>query len=106
MDAARRTTLARRFSVAGLDMAYLTASELYMRRLDARSLSDQQALVEKERERDEVREGYLSVSRERKVLDSLKEKRSAAYRREQLKEEIFQVDDMSGSTNAWNSEHR
>ncbi|HUX21860.1 MAG TPA: flagellar export protein FliJ [Spirochaetia bacterium] len=106
MDISRRMTLAQRFDIAGLDMAYLTASEHYMRRLDAHTRADQQALIEKERERDRVREDYLSVSRDRKVLDSLKEKRAAVYRREQLKEEILQVDDMSGSTNAWKSEHR
>jgi len=105
MDQARRSTLATRFSVRGLDMNYLTASELYMRRIDAQTKSDLQELEAKEREREEVREGYLAASRDRKVLDRLKERRIAAYRREQLKEETLQVDDMSGSSAAWKRYH-
>jgi len=88
-----------------LDMNYLTASELYMRRIDAQTKSDLQELEAKEREREEVREGYLAASRDRKVLDRLKERRIAAYRREQLKEETLQVDDMSGSSAAWKRYH-
>lgn len=105
LDRARRTTLATRFAGRGLDMNYLAASELYMRRIDARTTSDLRDLETKERERDEVRESYLTASRERKVLDRLKERRAVAYRREKLKEETFQVDDMSGSSAAWKSYH-
>ena len=104
-DGARRAALAGRYAVAGLDLSYLTASELYMRRLDALERTDRRLLSEKERERDEVRTAYLAASRDRKVLDRLREKRRIAYRREQRTAEIVQVDDMSSSSNAWNNKH-
>lgn len=105
MERDRRSTLASRYSGRGIDMNYLSATELYMQRIAARTKSDLEALEAKEREREEVRQGYLDASRERKVLDRLKERRSASYRREQLKEETFQVDDMSGASAAWKSHH-
>ncbi len=105
MDLARRSTLAQRYEIGGVDLAYLTAAELYMRRLDARTRSNQEELVERERERDTAREEYLAASRDRKVLDRLKEKRETAYRREQLRQEIFEVDDSSGSSITWKNEH-
>lgn len=100
-DAARRATLAGRYAAAGLDLRYLTASELYLRRLEALERTDRRLLGGKERERDEIRTTYLAASRDRKVLDRLKEKRRVAHRREQLTEEVSQVDDMSGSSNTW-----
>ena len=106
MDLARRNTLAKRYEVGGVDLAYLTAGELYMRRLDARTRSNQEELVERERDRDSAREEYLAASRDRKVLDRLKEKRETAYRKEQLKQEIFEIDDSSGSSITWKNEHR
>lgn len=105
MDQDRRSTLASRYAGRGVDMSYLAAVELYMQKIAARTQSDLRELEAKEREREEVKEGYLAASRERKVLDRLKERRSESYRREQLKEEIFQVDDMSGSSASWKSHH-
>jgi len=106
MDLARRSTLAQRYEVGGVDLAYLTAAELYMQRLDANTRSNQEELIERERERDAARDEYLAASRDRKVLDRLKEKRETVYRREQLKQEIFEVDDSSGSSITWKNEHR
>jgi len=100
LDAAKRETLSTRGREAGTDMNYLFASELYIRRLDARSRSDANLLIEKERVRDEIRAGYLEASRKRKVLDKLKEKRAQLYRREQLEEEVKLLDDLGGSTAA------
>lgn len=101
MDGERRSTLAQRYRGGGLDMDYLAAAELYMRKIDARTAADRSALVERERERDEVRAGYLEASKERKVLDRLRDRRAAADRREQLIEEIGEVDDITGSVAAW-----
>lgn len=106
MDVQRRTTLATRYVSGAIDMDYLMAAELYMRRIDDRTTSDSATLEQKERERNEVREGYLAASRDRKVLDRLKERRLAAYRREQSTAEIFEVDDMSGSSAAWKISHK
>lgn len=106
MDGRRRDTLARRYERGGLDMNYLSAAELYVRRLDERAKENRQLLTEKEEKRDEVRDEYLAASRDRKVLERLAERRGAANRREQLKEEINQVDDMTSSVAAWRAENR
>lgn len=105
MDEDRRSTLASRYLGRGIDMDYLSAMELYMQRIAAKTQHNLQELETKEQEREEVRAGYLEASRDRKVLDRLKERRSASYRREQLKEETFQIDDMSGSSATWKSHH-
>lgn len=105
MGQQRRETLAERYAERGVDMNYLVAAELYMRKIDARTETDRQVLVEKEREREEVRAGYLEASRDRKVLDRLRERRTAANRREQLVEEVNEVDDSSGSVATWRASH-
>ena len=81
-------------------MSYLFAAELYMRRLSARSVTDARLLVEKEKVRDAVRIEYLAASRDRKVLDKLKERRADAHRRLELVEETKMLDDISGGTAA------
>ena len=66
----------------------------YLIRLDAtkEQLLKEAAMAELKVE--EAREAYLEASRERKVLDKLKEKRYEEYRRELLVEEVKNVDDM------------
>ena len=44
---------------------------------------------------EEAREAFLEASRERKVLDKLKEKRHKEYRKEVLAEETKELDDIS-----------
>lgn len=100
LDAAKRNTLATRYERSGGDMNYLIASELYMRRVDATARSDARILREKESVRDAIRVEYLAASRQRKVLDRLKEKRAQAHYREGLREEAKLLDDISGSAAA------
>jgi len=47
------------------------------------------------RKREEIQAEYLKCSRDRKVLDNLKEKRMAEYMRAQKIEEVKQVDDIN-----------
>jgi flagellar FliJ protein len=48
----------------------------------------------------EARERYLEASRERKVLDKVKERRYAEYRKAALAEEVKVLDDISGGAPA------
>ena len=52
---------------------------------------------------EEAREAFIEASRERKVLDKLKEKRQKEYRKEMLAEETKALDDISGGTPARDS---
>jgi len=71
--------------------------EFYLRRLEAEEdrLEKEAALAEIQVE--EARDAYLDASRERKVLDKLKEKREKEYRKEALREETGVLDDIAGS---------
>jgi len=85
----------RRYA-SGPDMAYMmTLASLYMERLSS-ELSDLSVkLEEAELKRREVREGYLAASRERKSLDTLKDKRSREFYKEQEAAEMKAVDDIN-----------
>ncbi len=73
----------------------LLAMEMYKRRMkyELIELGDELSLAEKKR--DEVRSGFLEVSKRRKVLTKLKEKREAEYYKEQLKIEHNLIDEIN-----------
>ncbi|MDR1587810.1 MAG: flagellar export protein FliJ [Treponema sp.] len=72
----------------------------YIIRLDqeAEKLTEEAARAEAIVE--EKRELYLEASRERKVIEKLKEKREKEYRREVFAEETKELDDISGVARA------
>jgi len=72
----------------------------YLLRLDntKEELLKEAALAELKVE--EAREVFLEASRERKVLDKLKEKRQKEYRKQMFAEETRILDDISGSAPA------
>jgi flagellar FliJ protein len=80
--------------------AEILAHDFYIRRLDEtrdRLLKDAAAaelMVE------EARDEYLEASRERKVLDKLKEKRQREYHKAREDEDIKNTDDISGGASA------
>ncbi len=93
----RRRILATRFELAGGDVNVLASSERYLKRLGEEERRKREELARSEAKRDEVRERYLVASRERKVLDRLKEKRSARYYRLADAEEIAMIDDVNNA---------
>ena len=97
IDAERRRTLFTRFELAQGNVGLLAVSELYLRRLGNDQRKKQSQLAERERERDEIRAGYLTASKERKVLDKLKERREIEHHRKGLLEEVGVIDDMNAS---------
>lgn len=91
----RGQTLATRFGLAGGDANQLFRTELYLRRLSQSAETKRKQLEQRERERAEVRDQYLLASRERKVLDRLKDKRAEQHYRKELREEVKAVDDLT-----------
>jgi flagellar FliJ protein len=80
-----------------VDMQNRWVHELFMLRLkqEREHLSDELELQESKRQ--EVQEKYFAASRERKVIEKLKERKAAEYMDMQKKEEIKQIDDINNS---------
>jgi flagellar protein FliJ len=80
-----------------VDVQAMARRELYVQRLAAERERAQVTLEEKRREMEKVRVRYLEVSKDRKVLDKLKERQSGEYYERQLDEEYRTVDDLNNS---------
>ena len=81
-----------------LDMDFITSAQRYMDRLSGRVEELEDELVVKEAERREVQEGYLEASKERKVLDKLKERRAGEFYKAERDEERKELDDINNSS--------
>jgi flagellar FliJ protein len=73
---------------------YYRNYEYYIRRLDHKKEELLEAAARAQLKLEKERAAYLEASRERKVLDKLKEKRAAEYRRLLFAEETKALDDM------------
>ena len=73
----------------------LLTKHLYMVRLDQEVGKKSAELAVCEQKRQEVQAKYIEASKERKILDKVKEKRSAAYVKEPRVEEVKQIDDIN-----------
>jgi flagellar FliJ protein len=69
--------------------------ELYILRLDVKKEELLEAAAKASQKVEEARLNYLEASRERKVMDKLREKRAAEYRRETLAGETKTLDDLA-----------
>jgi flagellar export protein FliJ len=63
--------------------------------LQARIETLHAALARQETELEKVRAGYLAASRNRKVLDKLRERQGEAYRKQQGREEGTRLDEIA-----------
>ena len=81
-----------------LDMDFITSAQRYMDRLSGRVEELEDELVVKEAERRKVQEGYLEASKERKVLDKLKERRAGEFYKAERDEEKKELDDINNSS--------
>jgi flagellar FliJ protein len=70
--------------------------DLYITRLDKTRDVLLEEAAKAELAVEEARAAYLEASRDRKVLDKLRERREAGYHKELAAEEIMAVDDLSG----------
>jgi flagellar FliJ protein len=82
---------------ARVDVQAMARRELYVLRLAQERERAQVRLVEKRKEMEKVRAKYLEASKERKVLDKLKERRAGEYYDRQRDEEFKTVDDLNTS---------
>jgi flagellar FliJ protein len=89
---ARSLAAAERFSPDN-SAADIRNYELYILRLDKEKEELLEAAVKAAGKVEEARRIYLEASRDRKVMDKLREKRAAEYRREMLTEETKILDD-------------
>jgi flagellar protein FliJ len=85
----------RRMGLEHLGAGEMLESHLYMARLDQEAERKSAELVVCERERERIQGHYLEASKDRKVLDKLREKRSGGYLKEQRTEEIKELDDIN-----------
>jgi flagellar FliJ protein len=85
---------------ARVDVQAMARRELYVLRLAQERERAQVRLVEKRKEMEKVRAKYLEASKERKVLDKLKERQSGEYYVRQRDEEFKTLDDLNTSSSA------
>lgn len=74
--------------------------DLYLQRLDRTRDELLKAAARAELKVEEARAAYLEASRDRKVLDKLREKRAGEYRKALFAEETKTLDDLSGGAAA------
>ena len=80
-----------------LDHSLLTYREHYINRLGQEQVKLREELEEKMRQRAQVQSKYQEVSRDKKVLEKLKEKRESDYYSQGKLEEFKEVDDLNSS---------
>jgi flagellar FliJ protein len=78
-----------------VDVEAMSRRELYVQRLAREREAKRAALVAKRRELEEVRRLFLEASKERKVLDKLRERQETEYYERAIDEEYKTVDDMN-----------
>jgi flagellar FliJ protein len=80
-----------------IDVESMARRELYLQRLARERERTREKLVHRRRELEKVRLKYLEASRERKILDKLKERRAAEYYEKQIDEEFRTIDDINNT---------
>jgi flagellar FliJ protein len=83
-----------------IDVEFMALRELFVQRLAVERERTREKLTERRKELERVRARYLEASRDRKVLDKLKERRAAEYYEHQVDEEFKTIDDMNNSRQA------
>jgi len=100
-EAGREALRAQRAGPGRVDMELLGYREHYLAWLRERRRRLALELVERQKQRQEEQARYLQASKERKVLDKLKERRAAEHRRESRTEEFEVADDLSSGRSAY-----
>ncbi|MDR2313918.1 MAG: flagellar export protein FliJ [Spirochaetaceae bacterium] len=80
--------------------AEIRSYDLYILRLDQTRNALLEAAAKAELTVEEARKVYLEASRDRKIIDKLKERRQKEYRKTALREEIKMIDDISSGAAA------
>ncbi|MFP4115502.1 MAG: flagellar export protein FliJ [Spirochaetota bacterium] len=93
----RRSTASVAVPTGRVDMSSVRSREQYVNLIDDRTRRLERRLVTLEAEREKVRERYLEVSRDRKALSKLKDRRNDEHRQEAKKEEIRTLDEIASA---------
>lgn len=93
----RSLAAAERF-MAGRSIHEIRSTELYIRRLDNTKDALLEAAAKAELKVAQAREAFIEASREKKVLDKLREKRLKEYKKQAALEETKAMDDIYSST--------
>ncbi len=80
-----------------IDIENFLAYENFIVRLEHEISALQEELAIKELEREKIQDSYLIASRERKVLEKLKEKKEIEFYKNQRKTQFNEADDLTGS---------
>jgi len=80
-----------------IDIENFLAYENFIVRLEHEISALQEELAIKELEREKIQDSYLIASRERKVLEKLKEKKEIEFYKNQRKTQFNETDDLTGS---------
>lgn len=96
--AAERSRVASDRFARGRNAFDMRSAELYILRLDKSRDALIEAAAKAELAAEAAREAFSAASRDRKVIDKLKEKRKTEYRRAAANEELKVQDDISGGT--------
>jgi len=94
--ATERITIAAERFAGSRSAAEIRNSELYLIRLDRTRDALLEAAAKAELVVENKREAFNEASRERKVMEKLKDKRKGEYRKETMLDEINTLDDLSG----------
>ena len=78
-----------------IDVEWMARRDQFIQRLAVERERTRERLTERRKELEKVRARYLEASKERKVLDKLKERRAAEYYERQRDDEFRTIDDMN-----------
>lgn len=81
-----------------VDVFQMEVKSIYESRLSFQISQEQELLKEREVERDKVKEVYLEKSRDRKVIDKLKEKYIKQYNKELNREDMHFIDEINNAS--------
>ncbi len=101
-NARAAVSAARERFVRSRDLYDMQTVELYTRRLTLERERTLKAAAELERE--EARKGYVRVSRDKQLLDKLRERREKEYYRAASREEVKALDDLARTGKPYGSE--
>ncbi len=90
-----RTKNFKKFILQKNGLAYLQLAERYFSRIAVEKSSLHKELIELQQQKEEIQEEYLKASRAAKVIEKLKERKAEQYYREQMQEEIKELDDIN-----------
>ncbi|MDR2484356.1 MAG: flagellar export protein FliJ [Treponema sp.] len=96
----RARAVEKRLASSRTTTADVLAFDRYILRLDNTKAALLDEAAKAERKVEEAREVYIEASRDRKILDNMKERRQKEYRKRMFAEETKILDDLAGGVKA------